>query len=45
MAKLDEIEFTFNTAKKFGAKEIIFFCCVSNYPAKNSDFNHNNIKF
>ena len=45
MAKLNEIELAFNTAKKFGAKDIILLYCVSNYPAKNSDFNLNNIKF
>ena len=45
MAKLTEIELAFNTAKKFGAKEVILLYCVSNYPAKNSDFNLNNIRY
>jgi pseudaminic acid synthase len=45
MAKLNEIEIAFNTAKRFGASEIIILYCVSNYPAKNKDFNLNNINF
>ncbi len=44
MASMSEIEQTYKIAKKFGAKEIILLYCVSNYPAKNSDFNLNNIK-
>ncbi|MAJ22836.1 MAG: pseudaminic acid synthase [Candidatus Pelagibacter sp. TMED64] len=44
MATLDEIELTFNTAKKYGSKDITLLYCVSNYPSKNSDFNLNNIK-
>ncbi len=43
-ANIKEIEMTFNYAKKCGAKEIVLLYCVSNYPAKNSDFNLNNIK-
>ena len=43
MANLREIDKSFNLAKKYGAKEIILLYCVSNYPAKNSDFNLNNI--
>jgi len=45
MANLNEIEIAFNTAKKYGASEIIILYCVSNYPAKNKDFNLNNINF
>ena len=44
MANLDEIELSFKTAKQYGAKDITLLYCVSNYPAKNSDFNLNNIK-
>ncbi len=44
MANLDEIELTYKTAKKFGAKDITLLYCVSNYPSKTSDFNLNNIK-
>jgi|TARA_B100001964_G_scaffold228785_1_gene280319 pseudaminic acid synthase len=44
MATLDEIELTYKTAKKYGAKDISFLYCVSNYPSKNTDFNLNNIK-
>jgi len=43
MANLDEIDLAYNTAKKFGATEIIILYCVSRYPAKISDFNFNNI--
>jgi len=44
MANLKEIETTFKCAKKYGAKEIALLYCVSSYPAKNTDFNLNNIK-
>jgi pseudaminic acid synthase len=44
MADLKEIDLAYKTAKKNGAKEIIFLYCVSNYPSKISDFNFNNIK-
>ena len=44
MANLQEIETTFNYAKKNGAKNIILLYCVSNYPSKISDFNLNNIR-
>tara|TARA_B100000959_G_scaffold279873_2_gene340733 strand:+ start:476 stop:1504 length:1029 start_codon:yes stop_codon:yes gene_type:complete len=44
MATLDEIELTYKTAKKYGAKNINLLYCVSNYPSKNTDFNLNNIK-
>jgi pseudaminic acid synthase len=45
MANLDEISAAFNCAKKYGAKKITLLYCVSNYPAKISDFNLNNISF
>ena len=44
MASLKEIDLTYKTAKKYGAKDVTLLYCVSNYPAKNSDFNINNIK-
>ena len=44
LANLNEIEKTFYYAKKNGAKNINLLYCVSNYPAKISDFNLNNIK-
>ena len=44
MANLKEIEFTYNVARKHGAKDITLLYCVSNYPSKLDDFNMNNIK-
>lgn len=44
MASLNEIEKTYATAKKNGAKDITLLYCVSNYPAELDDFNINNIK-
>lgn len=44
MASISEIEETVKVAKRYGAKDISLLYCVSNYPAKNSDFNINNIK-
>jgi len=44
MASMKEIDLTYKIAKKYGAKDITLLYCVSNYPAKNSDFNINNIK-
>ena len=44
LANLKEIEFTYNYAKKHGAKEIILLYCVSKYPSEQNDFNLNNIK-
>jgi pseudaminic acid synthase len=41
---LNEIELAYKTAKKYGAKDISLLYCVSNYPAKNSDFNIKNIE-
>ena len=43
MANLNEIDLTFKTAKKYGAKDITLLYCVSNYPSKIEDFNLNNI--
>tara|TARA_B100002052_G_scaffold255080_1_gene245074 strand:- start:11322 stop:12356 length:1035 start_codon:yes stop_codon:yes gene_type:complete len=43
MASLKEIELTYKTAKKYGAKNITLLYCVSNYPSNISDFNLNNI--
>ena len=43
-SSLNEIERSFKIAKKFGSKDISLLYCVSNYPAKISDFNLNNIK-
>ena len=44
LSSLKEIEETFKVAKRYGAKDITLLYCVSNYPAKNKDFNINNIK-
>ena len=44
LSSLKEIEETFKVAKRHGAKDITLLYCVSNYPAKNIDFNLNNIK-
>jgi pseudaminic acid synthase len=44
MASLEEIETTFDYAKRNGAREISLLYCVSNYPSKIEDFNLNNIQ-
>ena len=44
LSNLKEIDYTFSIAKKYGAKKIALLYCVSNYPAKTSDFNLNNIR-
>jgi len=44
MANLNEIETTFKTARRNGAKDITLLYCVSNYPSSINDFNLNNIK-
>ena len=44
MAKLSEIEQSYNFARKMGIKNLALLYCVSNYPAKISDFNLNNIR-
>lgn len=43
-AKIHEIDNAIRTAYKNGCSDIIILYCVSAYPAKNSDFNLNNIK-
>lgn len=43
MSNIEEIEKTFKFAKKNGIKKIAILYCVSNYPAKVSDFNMYNI--
>ncbi len=43
MANLNEISKAYETAVKFGAKDVTLLYCVSNYPAKKEDFNLNNI--
>jgi pseudaminic acid synthase len=43
LASLSEIRKTVDYAKKNGAKSIALLYCVSNYPAKITDFNLNNI--
>ncbi len=43
-ANLDEIEMSYNYARKKGVNDITLLYCVSKYPSKNSDFNINNIK-
>lgn len=44
MASLKEIDLTFNTAKKYGARDIALLYCVSKYPSNISDFNITNIE-
>ena len=44
MANLNEIRKTFSIAKKYGARDITLLYCVSSYPAKDEEFNLNNIK-
>ena len=44
MANLDEIETTYKTAIKFGAKGVTLLYCVSNYPSRIDDFNLRNIE-
>ncbi len=43
MSNLKEIKIAFDTAKKYGCKDITLLYCVSNYPAMDADFNLNNI--
>ena len=43
LARLKEIENTYKIAKRSGCKKLVLLYCVSSYPAKNSDYNLNNI--
>ena len=43
LANLKEISEVYTVAKKSGCKQLLLLYCVSSYPAKNSDFNLNNI--
>lgn len=43
LANLNEISEVYKIAKKSGCKQLILLYCVSSYPAKNKDFNLNNI--
>ncbi len=43
MASLKEISEAYNTAKRYGCKDITLLYCVSNYPSNLSDFNLKNI--
>lgn len=43
LASLNEINDVYKIAKKSGCKKLIILYCVSSYPAKNEDFNLNNI--
>ena len=43
LANLKEISEAYKVAKKSGCKQLILLYCVSSYPAKNKDFNLNNI--
>ncbi len=45
LSNLDEINEAYKTAKKAGCKKLVLLYCVSSYPAKNEDFNLNNIDF
>ena len=44
LSNLDEIEYTYKIAKKYGCKDITLLYCVSSYPAKYSEINLNNLK-
>lgn len=44
MASLDEIDETYQFAKRNGIKDITLLYCVSKYPSEREDFNINNIK-
>jgi len=43
LANLKEISEVYKTAKHSGCKKLVLLYCVSSYPAKNKDFNLNNI--
>ena len=42
-ASLKEIDEAYNCAYKYGSKEIYLLYCITNYPAKTTDFNLKNI--
>ena len=43
LSNLDQIKNVYQVARKSGCKKLILLYCVSSYPAKNKDFNLNNI--
>ena len=43
MSQINEIKMAYDTAKKFGAKDITLLYCISSYPAQYDDFNLRNI--
>ena len=43
LSDLDEINTTYNTAIKYGARNVILLYCVSKYPSEPEDFHLNNI--
>ena len=43
LANLKEISEVYKVAKKSGCRKLVLLYCVSSYPAKNRDFNLNNI--
>ena len=44
LASIKEIQNVYNIVRKSGCKKLVLLYCVSSYPAKNKDFNLNNIK-
>lgn len=44
-ASLKEIDEAYNCANKYGSNEIFLLYCITNYPAKSTDFNLKNISF
>ena len=44
LADLNEISEVYRVAKRSGCKQLVLLYCVSSYPAKNKDFNLNNIE-
>ena len=44
LANFNEIKKVYNVAKNSGCKNLVLMYCVSSYPAKNEDFNLNNIE-
>lgn len=43
LASLEEISEVYKVAKNSGCKKLVLLYCVSSYPARNTDFNLNNI--